>query len=87
MPSVDYFHIMFEGHEVDPFNEGGSARGHMDQQDGDPGPEEAGQEMDRRTKPGMRHVERLDADGTRQVLVYAVTYGGADWIKRSRSRG
>ncbi|RJL01218.1 type II toxin-antitoxin system RelE/ParE family toxin [Paracoccus siganidrum] len=26
-------------------------------------------------------------DGTREVLVYAVTYGGGDWIKRSRSRG
>lgn len=26
-------------------------------------------------------------DGTREVLVYAVTYGRADWIKRRRSRG
>ncbi|MFC3568022.1 type II toxin-antitoxin system RelE/ParE family toxin [Paracoccus simplex] len=26
-------------------------------------------------------------DGMREILVYAVTYGGADWIKRSRPRG
>lgn len=25
-------------------------------------------------------------DDMREVLIYAVTYGGADWIKRSRSR-
>lgn len=32
------------------------------------------------------NVFKVD-DGTREVLVYAVTYGGGDWIKRSRSRG
>jgi len=26
-------------------------------------------------------------DSTREVLVQAVTYGGADWVGRSRSRG
>ncbi len=25
-------------------------------------------------------------DGARDVLIYAVTYGGADWITRSRFR-
>ena len=35
---------------------------------------------------GRKGIVMFAVDDVREVLIYAVSYGGADWVRRSRAR-